>query len=244
MAPVTTSAVFWLADRTGTMQVPDVMTTPAAGSAAGQATVPGTFGSELERAVGVTSTPDSQAAGASSSRAPTLTLGQMLARLGDGLPVAALGAMHAPVSTAGAPVGTPGSTGAHDVLGRTVRPLPSAVGSAYGSRLHPVHGDVRFHHGVDIAAPTGTPIRALAQGTVSFAGWRNGYGNLVIIEHVDGVSTRYAHQERIDVRAGQVIAAGDVLGTVGATGTATGPHLHFEVRRHGASIDPAPWLPG
>ncbi len=128
-------------------------------------------------------------------------------------------------------------------VGPVARPLPGAVGSEYGNRVHPVHGGVRMHHGADIGAPTGTPIHSFAAGTVTFAGSRGGYGNMVIVEHANGITSRYAHQSAMDVSVGQRVAAGEQLGRVGATGTATGPHLHFELRRDGESFDPGPWLP-
>jgi murein DD-endopeptidase MepM/ murein hydrolase activator NlpD len=238
---MTASAAVSLADGIATMQVNGVPGTAPA-PAEGQIAVPGTFEPALERAVGETRTSGGAVTGAREPTAARLTLGQMLARLGGGARLPGSGGLPAP-GLGGIP--TPAmSTATHQALGPTVRPLPGPVGSTYGPRVHPVHGDVRFHHGVDIGAPTGTPIQAFARGTVSFAGWRNGYGNIVIIDHADGMSTRYAHQDRIDVAVGQVVAAGDVVGTVGATGTATGPHLHFEVRRNGASVDPTPWLPG
>lgn len=114
--------------------------------------------------------------------------------------------------------------------------------SGYGMRLHPVHGDHRMHHGVDLDAPAGTPVAAISDGIVSFAGERGGYGNLVVIDHGGGFETRYAHQEHLSVTEGDLVRAGDVLGAVGSTGVSTGPHLHFEVRRDGESVDPEPWL--
>ena len=116
------------------------------------------------------------------------------------------------------------------------------VSSGFGMRRHPVHGDVRMHHGLDLAAPTGTPVVAAEPGRVAMAGSRGGYGLVVDIDHGDGVLTRYAHLNTIEVRQGEQLAGGQRLGTVGATGTVTGPHLHFEVRLQGRSIDPAPWL--
>ena len=174
-----------------------------------------------------------------------LTLGQML-RVYAG-PAAARAAAPAPV--AGTVPAVPGitapttSTGDPLGIGPLARPLPGEVGSAHGMRRHPIHGDVRMHDGVDIGATTGTPIHAFAGGTVTFAGPRGGYGNVVIVEHPGGLETRYAHQSAIDVAVGQRVEAGQVVGRVGATGTATGPHLHFELRRDGASVDPGPYLP-
>ena len=116
------------------------------------------------------------------------------------------------------------------------------VSSAFGMRRHPVHGDLRMHHGLDLAARTGTPVVAAEPGRVVMAGNRGGYGLVVDIEHGDGVLTRYAHLNTIEVARGEQLAGGQRLGTVGATGTVTGPHLHFEVRKQGSSIDPAQWL--
>jgi murein DD-endopeptidase MepM/ murein hydrolase activator NlpD len=172
-----------------------------------------------------------------------LTLGQMLRTpvLGAAAlaPAVALPSAVAPPSAGVVAPGPGGGLG----VGPLARPLPAAVGSRYGSRLHPIHGDVRMHHGVDLGAATGSPIRAFAAGTVVFSGPRGGYGNLIEIDHGNGITTRYAHQSANDVRPGDVVAAGEVIGRVGATGTATGPHLHFEIRRDGASLDPAPYLP-
>lgn len=166
--------------------------------------------------------------------AGTTPAGGLAAMLGRPVPVHQQAAVRAP---AGAPPAA-GDLG----IGPVARPLPGEVGSEYGPRVHPVHGDLRQHHGVDIGAPTGTPIHAYAAGTVSFAGTQGGYGKIVIIDHGNGITTRYAHQSAMDVAVGDRVGAGDVIGRVGATGTATGPHLHFEIRRDGESIDPAPYL--
>ncbi len=108
-------------------------------------------------------------------------------------------------------------------------PLPfTRVSSHYGTRFHPISGRQQPHLGVDFAAPTGTPVRAVADGKVEFAGWKTGYGNLVAIEHTEQKSTAYAHLSRIGVRRGQRVAQGDLIGAVGSTGASTGPHLHFE----------------
>lgn len=211
---------------------------PATGTAPASATphVHGAFDARLQQALsgGVVARPGTP-----------VTLGQML-RLYAGQPVGATAATTSPVRAAmHRSPGAAATTVPGEALGvgPLARPLPGAVGSSWGSRRHPVHGDVRMHHGVDIGAPTGTPIRAFAAGTVTFAGARGGYGNVVIVQHANGVETRYAHQSRMDVVVGQRVGAGDVVGRVGATGVATGPHLHFEVRRDGESVDPAPYLP-
>jgi len=99
-----------------------------------------------------------------------------------------------------------------------------------------------MHEGIDIAAPTGTPIRAAAGGTVISAGWLGGYGNLTVIDHGGGVSTAYGHQSAFAVGGGQAVAQGQVIGYVGSTGHSTGPHLHFEVRINGSAVDPMGYL--
>lgn len=109
----------------------------------------------------------------------------------------------------------------------------SRISSGFTARrFHPIQQRWKAHNGVDYAAPTGTPIMATASGTVKFSGWQNGYGNLVEIQHHSGYSTAYAHLSRFasGVRVGQKVDQGDVIGYVGATGWATGPHLHYEFR--------------
>ena len=96
----------------------------------------------------------------------------------------------------------------------------------------------RLHAGVDIAAPTGTPIRASAGGTVAIAGWVGGYGNYTCIQHGGGIATCYGHQTSIGVHVGQHVRQGQVIGTVGCTGHCFGPHVHFEVRVNGTPVDP------
>lgn len=114
----------------------------------------------------------------------------------------------------------------------------SRVSSGYGMRFHPVLGGQRPHLGVDYAAPTGTPVRSVADAVVEYAGWQRGYGNVVILQHKQNRKTLYAHLSRLDVRKGQRVEQGQTLGAVGATGTATGPHLHFEYIVGGTHRDP------
>lgn len=122
-------------------------------------------------------------------------------------------------------------------------PVDGRKSSDYGNRLNPYSNTWRFHAGVDIAAPGGTPIRAAADGTVTRAGWNGGYGNYTCLAHGDGLSTCYAHQSQILVEAGQEVRRGQVIGRVGTTGNSTGNHLHFEVRRDGSPVDPTAYLP-
>lgn len=114
----------------------------------------------------------------------------------------------------------------------------SRVTSGFATRFHPLLQSWRAHNGVDYSAPTGTPVRAVGSGLVTLAGQQNGYGNLVQLEHTNGQSTVYAHLSRIDVREGQRVEQGSRIGAVGATGWATGPHLHFEFRVNGQFQDP------
>lgn len=114
----------------------------------------------------------------------------------------------------------------------------SRVSSGYGMRFHPISGRRKAHLGVDFAAPTGTPVRTVADGVVTFAGWQRGYGNFIEVQHRDRKSTAYAHLSRIDVRKGQKVAQGEFIGAVGSTGMSTGPHLHFEFKDAGVHQDP------
>jgi murein DD-endopeptidase MepM/ murein hydrolase activator NlpD len=106
-------------------------------------------------------------------------------------------------------------------------------------RMHPILHRVLPHNGIDYAATYGTPVFSTADGSVSYAAVRGGYGNMVEVQHPNGYATRYAHLSRIAVRPYQPVRQGDVIGYVGATGLATGPHLHYEVRRKGQPVDPA-----
>ena len=116
-------------------------------------------------------------------------------------------------------------------------PVDGVVGDPFGPR------GTRFHAGVDLIAPFGTPVTAAAVGRVTWAGFlAGGWGKLVIVAHGHGLKTLYAHLTRIDVHVGEPVAVGSQLGLVGATGDATGPHLHFEVRVRGAAVDPLPAL--
>jgi murein DD-endopeptidase MepM/ murein hydrolase activator NlpD len=120
---------------------------------------------------------------------------------------------------------------------RLLAPVAVPTGDGFGPR------GARFHAGLDFAAQAGTPVVAAADGRVAYAAWlRGGWGLLVAVAHADGVRTLYAHLSRTRVEVGQLVTAGDEIGLVGATGRASGPHLHFELRLRGAAIDPLPAL--
>mgnify|MGYP001159302182 FL=1 len=121
-------------------------------------------------------------------------------------------------------------------------PVRGRLSDKYGWRNHPVYRKRLFHAGIDIAAPKGSPIAAASSGKVIYAGRRPGYGNLVIVSHAGGFSTRYAHCSSILVKKGQSVRAGQVVARVGATGVATGNHLHFEVRKNGKPQNPLSYL--
>jgi murein DD-endopeptidase MepM/ murein hydrolase activator NlpD len=131
---------------------------------------------------------------------------------------------------------------AHSTVTRTVSaaglvwPVSASITSPFGWRWG------RMHEGIDLGAPYGTPIVAAAAGTVIYAGWLGGYGNLTVIDHGEGLSTAYGHQSQIAVSVGQQVAQGQVIGYVGSTGHSTGPHLHFEVRVGGQAVDPLGYL--
>lgn len=121
----------------------------------------------------------------------------------------------------------------------TVKPVSGTITSRFGSRE-----SIRSsgHTGLDIAAPKGTKIKAAASGTVIFAGYSGGYGNVVKISHGDGIKTYYAHCSKLYVKKGQTVSAGDVIAAVGSTGNSTGNHLHFEVVKNGTSVNPQNYL--
>jgi murein DD-endopeptidase MepM/ murein hydrolase activator NlpD len=117
-------------------------------------------------------------------------------------------------------------------------PVAGRITSGYGMRRHPILGYRRMHAGIDFAAGYGTPIHAVGEGTVSYAGRHGGHGNYVRINHGGGIGTGYGHMSRIAVKSGTHVRAGQVIGYVGSTGLSTGPHLHFEAYRGGRTVDP------
>ena len=124
-----------------------------------------------------------------------------------------------------------------------VLPVQGTPTSGFGTRIDPIKGTTSVHPGFDLAAKVGTPVSAAAAGTVVHAGPAGTYGNLVTIRHDGGYETRYAHLSAVSVKVGDRVDAGAPVGAVGTTGYSTGPHLHFEVRHDGTTVDPAPLLP-
>lgn len=127
-------------------------------------------------------------------------------------------------------------------LGASIWPVSGPVSSPFGTRLAPdeeeANARTEFHTGIDIAADTGTPVKAAAAGVVSFAGTNGGYGLMVQLQHADDTETWYGHLSQILAPEGAVVALGSVIGRVGSTGRSTGPHLHFEYRVHNEPVDP------
>ena len=139
-----------------------------------------------------------------------------------------------------------GKSGTPEALsfgGSMIKPANGPITSSFGMRYHPILKRKRAHNGLDIGAKNRSPISAAASGKVITAGWINGYGNTVVIDHGDGVSTLYGHCSVIHVREGQTVTMGDKIASVGSTGLATGPHLHFEVRIRGKAVNPKKYLP-
>ncbi len=122
-------------------------------------------------------------------------------------------------------------------------PVVGKLESGFGGRRNPFGGgSYEFHTGQDIDAPWGAPVVAGANGKVSFAGWQNGYGQVVVIDHGGGLTTRYGHLSQIDVSQGKAVLRGEHLGQVGSTGRSTGPHLHYEVRINDEPVNPLQYL--
>ncbi len=131
-----------------------------------------------------------------------------------------------------------------DSGGSFLCPVSGEISSAFGYRRHPLrhHGGTRFHTGIDIRARRGTPIRSAMAGTVTYSGWRNGYGLTVEIDHGNGYKTLYAHCSRTLVTKGMRVPRGMQIAQVGSTGVATGCHLHYEVRRGSSLLDPVHFI--
>ena len=114
--------------------------------------------------------------------------------------------------------------------------------SGFGWRRHPTKGTGRMHEGTDFASNAGTPIFATADGVVVYAGWSNGYGNVIKIQHALGFETRFGHLSKLNVTKGQRVSRGDRIGDMGSTGRSTGPHLHYEIRIGGKPVNPMTYI--
>jgi murein DD-endopeptidase MepM/ murein hydrolase activator NlpD len=124
-------------------------------------------------------------------------------------------------------------------------PVNGKLESGVGGRRNPFTGHgYEYHEGQDIDAQYGTPVDVAASGRVTVAGWQRGYGNVVYVDHGNGLSTRYGHLSVINVSVGQIVTRGQIIGLVGSTGRSTGPHLHYEVRINNQPVDPRQYLPG
>jgi murein DD-endopeptidase MepM/ murein hydrolase activator NlpD len=121
-------------------------------------------------------------------------------------------------------------------------PVSGSLSSPYGNRTHPVHGGIRFHTGVDISVPPGSDVKATADGIVSFAGWTENSGIVVVVEHGRGFSTAYAHNQKASVKVGQRVVRGEPIALSGSTGVSTGPHVHYEIWKNGRHTNPADFL--
>jgi murein DD-endopeptidase MepM/ murein hydrolase activator NlpD len=125
----------------------------------------------------------------------------------------------------------------------SIWPVVGKLESGFGGRRNPFGGSsYEFHSGQDIDAQTGDPVVAGASGTVTFTGWQNGYGQLVVIDHGGGLTTRYGHLSHIDINQGETVQRGQFIGRVGSTGRSTGPHLHYEIRINDEPVNPLQYL--
>jgi murein DD-endopeptidase MepM/ murein hydrolase activator NlpD len=167
----------------------------------------------------------------------------LIRRLSGQVSGAEAGAGHENVQKAGPPLEAGQHADAAEEVPDFRLPVQARISSAFGKRKDPLTHTMALHRGVDLAAPEGMEVHAACAGHVVFSGYEKGYGNTVVVRHPGGFETRYAHLHDLSVSVGDQIPSGGVLGTVGSTGRSTGPHLHFEVSRHGDQIDPKALLP-
>lgn len=130
--------------------------------------------------------------------------------------------------------------------GKMMWPVPASgrITSYYGYRIHPIFKSKKLHTGIDVGVPTGSSIVAASDGTVIYSDWLGSYGKAVLLDHGGGIVTLYAHNSALTVKVGQYVKRGNTIAKAGSTGNSTGPHLHFEVRKNGAYVDPLPWVKG
>lgn len=135
-----------------------------------------------------------------------------------------------------------GGQGSGKSTGSMIWPLDGPITSPFGWRTHPIFGTSKYHSGIDIGGDYGLPVVAADGGVIIYAGWISGYGNAVIIDHGNGVSSLYGHNESLAVSEGQNVSQGQLIAYCGSTGYSTGPHVHFEVRENGSPVDPHNYL--
>lgn len=130
--------------------------------------------------------------------------------------------------------------------GKMMWPVPASgrITSYFGYRIHPIFKTKKLHTGIDVGVPTGSAIVAASEGTVIYSDWLGSYGKAVLLDHGGGIVTLYAHNSALTVKVGQTVKRGNTIAKAGSTGNSTGPHLHFEVRKNGAYVDPLPWVKG
>jgi len=157
---------------------------------------------------------------------PLAHVGELIGAAGDQV-VSTLDALRANANIA-----------APDLTALEIEPVANSTTSGFGWREDPINKRRKFHGGADIRGKHGTPVMCAGNGTVIQAGAQNGYGNVIFVDHGNGLITRYAHLQRIQVNQGAAVTAGQQIGQVGSTGRTTGPHLHFEVRIEGKPVDP------
>jgi septal ring factor EnvC (AmiA/AmiB activator) len=138
--------------------------------------------------------------------------------------------------------GVAGPSGFASRRGHLPSPAPGPITVGFGRVVNPKFNTVTVQNGIDVEAPAGAPVHAVAPGRVVHAGWFKGYGNLVIVDHGEGYHSLVAHLASMRTAMGEVVEAGDVLGTVGDSGSLKGPYLYFEIREKGRPVDPRPWL--
>jgi len=148
------------------------------------------------------------------------------------------GSVEAPTRSARIPGSPRVSLPLVDSYRRAPMPVLGRITSSFGSRDDPINGQQRNHNGIDIAARQGTPIQSVKPGVVTFSGEMGSYGNVVVVQHGEGLETRYAHCSELLVEEGARVRPGEVIARVGSTGRSTGPHLHFEARMTGTPVDP------
>jgi septal ring factor EnvC (AmiA/AmiB activator) len=182
-----------------------------------------------------------EAAGQQTELGEALQLLQAKARAAGSV-LAELSRSRAQLQAVASVLDEPEPTGFGALRGKLPLPAPGHVEVAFGKLVHPKFNTVTVQKGLDIRAPAGAPVKALAPATVAWSGWLGGYGNLVVLDQGEGYHTIYAHLAQVLRPVGARVFPGEVVGTVGETGSLKGAYLYFEVRRRGLAVDPLPWV--